>query len=442
MPESNDIPYYRSLGGATEPDKPQIIYHDRLGDLSAHSAFIMRGRDGVRFRYTETSPLYIHLSVTGRCQARCQGCINIAFNAAANDSSTRNLAPFKDTDPVRDARCIVQLIKENENETATVCLYGGEPLLASDKMQVLIENIDQAGLPNTVRYMLYTNGELLEKSTLSHPEMMQSIWLYSVSIDGTRVQHERIRRGTNLARIHAGLAAIKNIRQGQVLMWSTLREDQSLLDCFNEFSYLHDKGLVDQFFWHWVESSAPFAALPQYAAGYEKDLRHIMDIYTAKLNAGILLPITHINELILYLLAGKKRKSTACGVELASNYDIVDGRIHSCADLPPQYSIGTIAADGTPNITSQDLSWLTNYKNDLGCKKCGVHAYCGGRCPVQAVTGSIARLHQYCQLMRLHVSTVNDYLDEIVSALETHAITPQYIYDHSAVYVQFTDGTP
>jgi hypothetical protein len=71
-----------------------------------------------------------------------------------------------------------------------------------------------------------------------------------------------------------------------------------------------------------------------------------------------------------------------------------------------------------------------------------VHAYCGGRCPVQAVTGSIARLHQYCQLMRLHVSTVNDYLDEIVSALENHAITPQYIYDHSAVYVQFTDGTP
>jgi radical SAM protein with 4Fe4S-binding SPASM domain len=321
-------------------------------------------------------------------------------------------------------------------------LYGGEPLLASDKMQTLIENIDKADLPNNVRYMLYTNGELLEKATRAHPEMMRSIWLYSVSIDGTRLQHERIRRGTNLARIHSGLAAIKNIRQGQVLMWSTLREDQSLDDCFNEFTYLHDRGLVDQFFWHWVESGDPFVALSKYAADYEKDLRHIMDIYVAKLNAGILLPITHINELVLYLLAGKKRKSTACGVELARNYDILDGRIHSCADLPAQYAIGTIAADGTPSITEQDLSWLTNYKNDLGCKKCGVHAYCGGRCPVQAVTGSIERLRQYCQLMRLHVGTVNDYMDEITSALESQAITPQYIYDHSAFYVQFTDGTP
>jgi len=71
-----------------------------------------------------------------------------------------------------------------------------------------------------------------------------------------------------------------------------------------------------------------------------------------------------------------------------------------------------------------------------------VHAYCGGRCPVQAVTGSIERLRQYCQLMRLHVSIVNDSMDEIATALESHAMTPQDIYDHSAFYVQFTDGTP
>jgi radical SAM protein with 4Fe4S-binding SPASM domain len=442
MHGSNDLPHYRSFDQSSEPRKPQIINHDRLGDLSAHNAFVIHARGRTKFKYTETFPLYIHLSVTGRCQARCQGCINLAFNAAANDNNCRSNVPFKDSDPTRDALCIVNLIKKNANQTATICLYGGEPLLASDKMQTLIENIAKADLPNKVRYMLYTNGELLEKSTRSHPDMMRSIWLYSVSIDGTQMQHERIRCGTKLARIHAGLAALKDIRQGQVLMWSTLREDQSLLDCFNEFTYLNDRGLVDQFFWHWVESSAPFGALSQYAAGYEKDLRHIMKIYAAKLNTGILLPITHINELVLYLLTGKMRQSTACGVELAQNYDIVDGKIHSCADLPEQYAIGTIAADGTPKIKKQDLSWLTNYKNDLGCKKCGVHCYCGGRCPVQAVTGSFERLRQYCQLMRLHVSIVSDFMDEIASALESHAITPQYIYDHSAFYVKYTDGTP
>ncbi len=442
MFDATDIPYYRSLDQPSALDTPQIIHHQTWGDLSSHNARVMHGRDRKKFRYTGIFPLCIHISITGRCQARCRGCINITFNHADDGDSTRNNGLFKDTDPVRDARCIVNLINANADEIATICLYGGEPLLASDKMQALITCIDKAGLPNDVRYMLYTNGELLEKSIQSYPEMMRSIWLYSVSIDGTRAQHERIRRGTNLERIHAGLAALKNIRQGQVLMWSTLREDQSLLDCFQEFTYLHDMGLVDQFFWHWVESSDPFEALVRYAAAYEKDLRQIMDVYVAKLRDNILLPITHINELVLYLLAGTKRKSTACGVELDRNYDILDGKIHSCADLPGQYAIGSVGADGTPIISEHDLSWLIHYKNDLECRKCGVHSYCGGRCPVQAVTGSMKRLRQYCQLMRLHVGVVADYIDEIVAALELHSITPQYIYDHSAFYVQFTDGTP
>ena len=441
MLESTDIPDYRSLKQSSETHTPQIILHDSLGDLSSHTAFIMRGLDKKRFKHTETNPLYIHLSVTGRCQASCQGCINTAFNGTANDSE-RSRTSFKDTDPVRDARCIINLVRENPSETVTVCFYGGEPLLAVDKMHSLIENINNGGLPNHIRYMLYTNGEFLGKAAVSYPELLKRIWLYSVSIDGTRMQHERIRRGTHLDRIHEGLAALKDIRQGQVLMWSTLREDQSLLDCFDEFMHLYEKGLVEQFFWHWVETGDPFVSLASYAAHYEKDLQEIMGIYVEKLKGGILLPITHINDLVLYLLSGKKRKSTACGVELARNYDIVDGRIHSCADLPAQYSIGTISEDGTPIIKSQDLAWLTIYKNDLGCTKCGVHSYCGGRCPVQAITGSVERLKQYCQLMRLHVSIVNYHIEDIVSALETNKLSAQDIYDQSAFYVQFTDGTP
>jgi radical SAM protein with 4Fe4S-binding SPASM domain len=167
-----------------------------------------------------------------------------------------------------------------------------------------------------------------------------------------------------------------------------------------------------------------------------------MSVYVRNLQAGSLLPITHINDLVLYLLSGKKRNSTACGVELARNYDIVGGKIHSCADLPSQYSIGTIAGDGTPEIQQRDLTWLTHYKKDLGCLKCGIHGYCGGRCPVQAITGSMERLKQYCQLMRLHVSIVSDSIDDIVEALEKQAITAQDVYDQSAYYVQFTDGTP
>lgn len=434
----NSYPEQYSEPSAVE----QKIIHADLGDLSAPDAFIMNGRNLDKYKFVESTPLYIHLSITGRCQANCKGCINKAFNHDDLQKKVKERVPFQDSDPIRDAGCITHLIKEHPGETVTVCLYGGEPLLARDKILTLIEQISKQKLPNPIRYMLYTNGALLKQAVASDPGMMRTIWLYSVSIDGTREQHENIRRGTNLQQIHEGLEAVKKIRQGPVLMWSTLREEQSLLDCFNEFIYLYDKKLVSQFFWHWVESPDSFHDLAAYADSYAGDLRQIMNFYLEKLAEGKLLPLTHINELVLYLLSGKRRKSTACGVELARNYDIVDGRIHSCADLPPQYAIGTIDATGTPRLEPQDLSWLIGYKNDLGCKKCGVHAYCGGRCPVQAVTGSIERLKQYCQLMRLHVSIVDSYMDEIIAALEKHNLTTQYIYDNSAYYVQFTDGTP
>ncbi len=443
MPNSNEIPFIHCVTPGPETTHSQIILHDELGDLSAADAFIMPGNRGDRFRYTETPPISIHLSITGRCQARCEGCINTAFSGAAGAvRNSKNKVLFEDTDPVRDARCIATLVRESVDETATICLYGGEPLLAPDKIAALMDTIKKENLPRSARYMLYTNGDLLAETCRTHPEIVQEIWLFSVSIDGTRTQHERIRKGTDLARIHEGLAAIKKMRQGRVLIWSTLREEQSLLDCFNEFLFLYEKGLADQFFWHWVESKNPFAALASYGTRYERDLRHIMEVYVDKLQNGSLLPITHINELVLYLLAGTVRKSTACGVELARNYDIVGGRIHSCADLPEQYAIGTIGADGTPDLKGSDLSWLTGYKKDLQCKICGVHPYCGGRCPVQAVTGSVERLRQYCQLMRLHVSVVHDYIDDIAAALEAHSISAQYVYDHSAAYVHYTDGTP
>jgi radical SAM protein with 4Fe4S-binding SPASM domain len=443
MPKSNDISLIHRVTPGSETPHQQIILHDKLGDLSAPDAFVIPRHKGGRFRYTEASPLSIHLSVTGRCQARCEGCINTAFSDAAGiERNSMGKALFKDTDPVRDARCIAALVRESADETATICLYGGEPLLAPDKIAILMETIEEQNLARNVRYMLYTNGDLLAETCRSHPKIVQAIWLFSVSIDGTRAQHECIRKGTDLARIHEGLAAIKKMRQGRVLIWSTLREEQYLLDWFNEFFYLYKEGLADQFFWHWVESKSPFTALAPYGTRYEKDLRLIMEVYVEELRKGALLPITHINELVLYLLAGTVRKSTACGVELARNYDIVGGRIHSCADLPEKFAIGTISADGTPDVKAGDLSWLIDYKKDLGCKKCGVHSYCGGRCPVQAVTGSVERLRQYCQLMRLHVSVVHDYLDDIAAALETHTISAQYVYDYSAAYVLYTDGTP
>jgi len=130
------------------------------------------------------------------------------------------------------------------------------------------------------------------------------------------------------------------------------------------------------------------------------------------------MPISHLNELFLYLLTGRERGHSACGVELARHFDIVSGKIYPCADLPGSMSIGEIGPDNKLCFKECDLQQLVEYQSLLGCKACGVYNYCGGRCPVQAVAGAPERTIQYCQLMRLHVGLVKNRLTKIKSSME------------------------
>jgi uncharacterized protein len=155
-----------------------------------------------------------------------------------------------------------------------------------------------------------------------------------------------------------------------------------------------------------------------------------------------LLPIAHVNELILFIITAQERGHTACGVELAKNYDIVSGEVYSCADLPSCHSIGELDEAGMLSLKESDLDSLIGYKKWLDCYQCGVHPYCGGRCPVQVLAGSRERTYQYCQLMRLHTGIIQERISDIQEGLRRNGITLQGVYDRSAFLTQYTDVVP
>jgi radical SAM protein with 4Fe4S-binding SPASM domain len=191
--------------------------------------------------------------------------------------------------------------------------------------------------------------------------------------------------------------------------------------------------LVDHFYWHWPEIVEPFDDFEEYARRYARDLDGIMDRYLREIERAVLPPIIHINELVLFLLTGRRRGHTGCAVELLKNYDIVGGKIYSCVDLPPE--LGDLERNKDPGR-------LVAYRGKLGCFKCPVRGYCGGRCPVQGLYGSLQRTREYCRLMELHVGVVRKFLPRIRAALEKNRIGIQEIYDRSAYLTRFTDVTP
>jgi len=191
--------------------------------------------------------------------------------------------------------------------------------------------------------------------------------------------------------------------------------------------------MVNHWFWHWPEIAEPFRDFDGYARHYEQDLDRVMRRYTEMLQRGRLMSVIHINELILFLITGRRRGHTGCAIERFKNYDIVNGRIFSCVDLPAE--LGDLEKNKDPQR-------LISYKTGLGCYQCGAHGYCGGRCPVQGLYGSQVRTRQYCELMRLHIAVVRDFIKPIRAAMRKHRMRVQDLYDRSAYLTRFTDVTP
>ena len=217
--------------------------------------------------YEEDQTLIIHLTITGRCYARCKDCVNSAVTMGS-DNPRDSIVTSQVAEPERDTTIIKELAAHHPNQIITVCFYGGEPFLETDIMAKAWKILKESDESDKFRFMVYTNGELLAAALKLYPELMKDMWLYSVSIDGDEKQHNRIREGTKLSKIRENLRELSTVYKGQVLQWSTLREEQSLFNCFEEFIRLYQEGWVNHFFWHWAENRSPIADVDTYVKRY------------------------------------------------------------------------------------------------------------------------------------------------------------------------------
>jgi radical SAM protein with 4Fe4S-binding SPASM domain len=389
----------------------------------------------------------IHYTVTQECPFNCRGCIN-ALTAGKGNSGRSDFFPGenKGHGVERDLLGIARLIKDSGKNTAVIVYYGGEPMLRLDPMNHLFRDLPgMVGDSVSLKHMAITSGHYLEKAIRTCPDLISSMWLTALSIDGNEEQHNAMRRGTSLKKIRGQVEALNRVRQGEVLIWATLRPEMSLWDCFDSFMGFRNRAEAEHFFWHCDEGDGMIPDLSKYLENYRRDLGGIMEAYVEHMSRGDLLSLIHVNDLLLYLFMKKRRGTTACAVERMENFDVIgDGKVHACADLPEAMSIGRILESGEIVFEAdarERVATIVSYKTDLGCNTCGVEPYCGGRCPVQANTGGIGRARQYCFMMREHVKTVKEHAPYIAHLMVEKGITPEDLY-RSAHLTKFADVTP
>jgi uncharacterized protein len=397
--------------------------------------------------YEAVDDIMIHFTVTEACPFRCHGCIN-ALTAGMGNQGRSVFAPDtrENENLERDVKGIVGLIKKSNKAEAVIVYYGGEPMLRLDNMNRVYEKLKrEPDLNSTVRHMVITSGQFLDQMVKHYPTLASNLWLTAVSIDGTKEQHDAMRQGTSLDEVRRQMAHFNQVRQGAVLIWSTLRPGMSLLDCYRSFEYFRTRKEAEHFFWHCDEGDGLIPDLAGYLTNYRQEFEQIMGYYLDALAHGELLSLVHVNDLIIYLLTKKCRGTTACGVEKMANFDIIgDGKVHACADLPETMNIGRINESGEVIMrpdAEERLHQIVSYKNTLGCSRCGIEPYCGGRCPVQANTGGIGRARQYCFMMREHVKIVKHHMNRITDLMIANGLTLANLYG-SARLTKYSDVTP
>ncbi len=406
--------------------------HEKISSLPVHQ---------------ETDEVMIHYTVTQECPFNCRGCIN-ALTAGKGKSGRLGFLPdpSRSQDLERDIVGMARLIKSSGKSKAVIVYYGGEPMLDLDRMNRIYQSLPRI-LDGSVslKHMVITSGHYLERAIERTPDLISRMWLTALSIDGNAEQHDDVRSGTSLRKIRKQVESFNQVRQGEVLIWATIRPGMSLWDCFDSFMYFLQRREAEHFFWHCDEGEGMIPDLAGYLKSYCRDLEKIMEIYLDHLSRGDLLSLIHVSDLLLHLFTRKRRGTTACAVEKMENFDIIgDGKVHACADLPEDMSIGRITESGEILLEEharERLRKIVSYKDELGCVGCGVEPYCGGRCPVQANTGGIARARQYCFMMRQYVKTVKQCAGQIADLMVNQGITLGDLY-RSAHLTKFADVTP
>ncbi len=374
----------------------------------------------------DSFPRVFHLTVTGRCNAKCEGCLNSLIYG-----DREVFAKSWEEDIQTNLKALDWLIQDTDRTPAFVAFYGGEPLLVFDMVRNIAKEIRTKHKDKEIHFILYTNGMLLDKAISEDPKFFQELDFLFVSIDGTKDQHNRYRKGTSLEKIEKNLQILKETSQTKVLLWSTLREGMRLKDCVDEFLKLYQDKISDFFFWHLIELDKPMEDLQTFRKHYQEDLRHLLETFLKFLYKGEVLPVLPLAELIYFSLKEICRGQTGCGVEKLRNFDILSGKVLPCVDMGEELILGDFTnGDIRKNREvelKERLNRLVSYREWLGCKACFAEFFCGGRCPVLIKT-SPERAKQYCLLTQDLVSITKEFLPLVKEALLTNKTPEESLY--------------
>ncbi len=314
------------------------------------------------------------LEVAQDCNLRCRYCY---AEGGAYGGERRLLSP-------ETARQAVRLLVQEtgEGQSATLVLFGGEPLLNMAAVEAAVEEAAKgAEVGKKIQVSMTTNGTLL------NPEIVDFLHRHRVmvalSLDGPPDLHDANRPDAaghgSYARVLSRLSGLLRESPVPVAARVTLAPDQwGRLE--EVFAHLMDLGFHEV----GISPASPITTdlLPSreqeetLLAGFTTMARRFRE----EAAAGRVLPFSNILDLLGRLHRGQT-KSVACGAGLGYLAVDASGAFFPCHRLTgePEFQVGHLDSGADAGRIRSSLAALTEGKDRM-CSGCWARTLCAGGC--------------------------------------------------------------
>ena len=358
--------------------------------------------------------MFFHVILTTECNLQCKYC----FGESLDDFDEGFGEIEVDYDLPKKVNYNVELLDKfcRKDPDCVLTFYGGEPLICTDKIKQIMDNVDAK------LFMIQTNGLLLDKL---EPKYVNRFHTILVSIDGEEALTDYYRGNGTFRQVINNLKLIKqNGFKGELIARMTIMEQTDiykqvrwLLDN-DEFSFSSVHWQLNAGFWgndyqrrnfeQWTKTS--------YIPGVKKLAEFWVDQMEEK---GVVLKLYPLLGIADSLLHEEKNCFMRCGGGWI-NYAIqTDGYIIPCPTMwgMKKYYLGHIN-----NADPRKIKKI--FVDQPPCANCSILNVCGGRCLYANVTKrwSDEAYSKVCHTVAELVETVNAEVPRIQRLLKNKKI--------------------
>ena len=313
--------------------------------------------------YETGDELKIAINPTLACNARCEYCFEAGSQYGdMSDETIMELADF-----------IVRAVPDGGR--ITYRWFGGEPLLACDKISRIIQEVNQrAGNCISYKSTVLTNGSLIDDNVI---DLMTGIWHVSevhLTLDGTREDHNRIKHylTRGLDGYQLVLDAAQKLLERDIAVVCrinvTTQNEESFEEVVCEFDRMRKPGLLRVY-------PAPTRPHTKTALGYSIDYERYGQMHAHTMH--ILRQHGFFPSLEDFMPI---RKVTCCSTR-ATNELVVDhdGQIYKCMQVATRHQ-NTIGDVRSGLVMNEELAKWAHPIRPEECMDCIYFPICQGGC--------------------------------------------------------------